>query len=140
MCPSVNTVQKYNQWLFFHGSMQIEKNDPENYHFFIISIVHLMYNANNDKLVMKNFNRHSSHGRHCSKRRELAPYAHSRGSHAFTHTFTSTQLQPLCAKRQLSYYRSWNQFFMLKVPEGIINPNIMQGVNSASRKPCSKGK
>ena len=28
---------------------------------------------------------------------------HSHGSHAFTHTLTSTKLQPLCAKRQLTY-------------------------------------
>ena len=32
------------------------------------------------------------------------------GSHTFTHMLTSTQLQPLSpAKRQLSYYRFWNQ-------------------------------
>ena len=57
---------------------------------------------------MKNFNRRSSHGHHGSKRRELAPHAHSRGSYAFTHTPTSTQLRPRCAKRQLSYYIIWN--------------------------------
>ena len=60
-------------------------------------------------VIMKNCNRHSSHGHHGSKRRELAQHAHSRGSHAFTHTPTSTQLQRHCAKRQLSYYRIWNQ-------------------------------
>ena len=43
---------------------------------------------------MKNFNRRSSHGHHGSKYRELAPHAHSRGSHAFIHTLTSAQLQP----------------------------------------------
>jgi hypothetical protein len=59
---------------------------------------------------MKNFNRRNSHGHHGSKRRELAQHAHSRGSHAFTHTLTSTQLQPRGAKRQLSYYRIWNRF------------------------------
>ena len=42
---------------------------------------------------------------------------HSRGSHTFTHTLTSTQLQPLCAKRQLSFYRIWNQIYIFKVPE-----------------------
>ena len=30
------------------------------------------------------------HGRHGSKRRKLAQHAHSRGSHAFTHTITTT--------------------------------------------------
>ena len=57
-------------------------------------------------LIMKNFNRRSSHSRHGSKRRKVAQHAHSRGSHVFTHTFTSIQLQPLCTKRQLSYYRN----------------------------------
>ena len=53
------------------------------------------------------------------KRRELAHHAHSRGSHAFTHTLTSTQSQPrCCAKRQLSYYRIWDRIIILKVPEG----------------------
>ena len=33
---------------------------------------------------------------------------HSRGSHTFTHTLTSTQLQPLSTKIQLNYYKSWN--------------------------------
>ena len=47
-------------------------------------------------------NRHSSHGHHGSKRHELAQHAHSRGLYTFTHTVTSTQLQPCCAKRQLS--------------------------------------
>ena len=55
-------------------------------------------------IIMKNFNRCSSHGHHGSKLRDLVQYAHSHGSHAFTHTFTSTQLQPCGAKRQLSYY------------------------------------
>ena len=37
---------------------------------------------------MNNFNRRSSQ---FSKRRELAPHAHSRGSHAFTqHTYINT--------------------------------------------------
>ena len=49
---------------------------------------------------MKNFNRH----------REMAQDAHSRGSHAFTHTLIPTQIQPRCAKKhQLSYYRIWNR-------------------------------
>ena len=66
---------------------------------------------------MENFNnRRSSHGNHGSERRELAQHARSRGSHAFTHTLTSTQLQPLGAKRQLSYYRIWNRMLILKVP------------------------
>ena len=41
-----------------------------------------------------------------TKHRELAQHAHSHGLHAFTHTLTSTQLQPRGAKRQLSYYFS----------------------------------
>ena len=40
------------------------------------------------------------------KRRKLAQHALSHGSHAFTHTLTSTQLQPCGAKHQLSYYFS----------------------------------
>ena len=36
-------------------------------------------------IVMKNFNRRSSHGHHGSKRHELAQHAHARGLHAFTH-------------------------------------------------------
>ena len=39
-------------------------------------------------MIMKNFNRCSSHGHHGSKRRGLAQYAHSHGSHAFTHMHT----------------------------------------------------
>ena len=35
-----------------------------------------------------------------------------------THTLTSTQLQPRCAKHQLRYYRIWSQIFILKGPEG----------------------
>ena len=47
---------------------------------------------------MKNFNRHSSLGHHGSKskHRELAQYAHSHGSHAFTHTLTSTVTTMWC--------------------------------------------
>ena len=67
---------------------------------------------------MKNFNRYCSHGHHGSKHQKLAQHAHSRGSHAFTHTLTSTWLQPHCAKRQLSCIRIWNNIFILKVPEG----------------------
>ena len=37
-------------------------------------------------IIMKNFNRRSSHDDHDSKHRKLAHHAHSRGSHAFTHT------------------------------------------------------
>ena len=49
---------------------------------------------------------------------ELVQHTHSRGSHAFTHTLTSTQLQPRGAKCLLSYYRIWNQIFILNVREG----------------------
>ena len=51
---------------------------------------------------MKTFNRRSTHSDHGSKSRKLAQHAHSLGSHTFTHTRTSTQLQPL-SKRQLNY-------------------------------------
>ena len=51
--------------------------------------------------LMKNFNSRDSHGHHGSKRRELVQHGHSHGSHAFTHTVTSTQLQPRGAKRRL---------------------------------------
>ena len=45
-------------------------------------------------------------------------------TYSLTH-FTSTQLQPPGAKRQLSYYIIWNIFF-LKVPEG-------RGANRSTR-------
>ena len=57
-------------------------------------------------IMMKNCNRRDSHCKHGSKRRELTQHAHSHGSHALTHTLTTTQLQPRGAKRQLSYYFS----------------------------------
>ena len=69
-------------------------------------------------IIMKNFNRRRFHGHHGSKCCKLVQHAHSCGSHTFTHTLSSTQLQPHCAKRQLSYYIIWNQIFILKVPEG----------------------
>ena len=56
--------------------------------------------------IMKNFNRCNSHSHHGSKRLKLAQHAHSHGSHAFTRTLISTQLQPCGAQRQLSYYFS----------------------------------
>ena len=59
-------------------------------------------------IIMKNFNRRNSHSHHGSKRLELAQHAHT-----FTHTLISTQLQPRCAKRQLGYYKIWNQIFIL---------------------------
>ena len=54
----------------------------------------------------QNFNRLSSLGHHGLKRCELSQRAHSHWSHAFTHTLTSTQLQPRVVKHQLSYYFS----------------------------------
>ena len=44
-------------------------------------------------------------------------HTHVDRRHSLTH-FTSTQLQPRCAKRQLSYYRVWKHNFILKEPEG----------------------
>ena len=49
------------------------------------------------KLIMKNFNRHSSHGHHGQS-----------ATNCYNH------IVPKC---QLSYYRIWNQIFILKVPE-----------------------
>ena len=43
-------------------------------------------------IIMKNFNRCSSHGDQGSKRSELAQHAPSFGLHAFTHTLTWTHL------------------------------------------------
>ena len=51
-------------------------------------------------MTIKNFNRCNSH----------VTMAQS--------AFTSTQLQPCCAKRQVSTFRIWNQIFILKVSEG----------------------
>ena len=57
-------------------------------------------------IIMKNFNRCSSHGHHGSKRCKLSQQAHSHGLYAFTHTLTATQLQLHGAKSQHSYYFS----------------------------------
>ena len=68
---------------------------------------------------MKNCNRRSSsHGHHGSMCHKLAQHAHSRGSHAFTCTPTSTHFQPRCAKRQLSYYRIWIWILLLSERTG----------------------
>ena len=47
----------------------------------------------------------NSHGHHGSTHRELVQHTHSHGSHAFSHTLTST-LESRAVKRQLSYYFS----------------------------------
>ena len=47
-------------------------------------------------------------------------------------THSLTQLQPRCAKHQLSYYRIWNQIFILKAPEGSGRANW-----STQRKPLT---
>ena len=60
-------------------------------------------------IIINNFSGCNSHGHHGSKRRELAQH----GSHAFTNTLTPTQVQPSCAKCQLSYYIIWNRFYFL---------------------------
>ena len=44
-------------------------------------------------------------------------HTHVDRTHSLTH-FTSTQLQPRGAKRQLSYYRILESIFIFKVPEG----------------------
>ena len=67
---------------------------------------------------MKNFNRRSSSGHHGSEHREqLAQHAHSRGSHAFTHTLPSVQLQPRCAKApaQLLLFSAYWDFSCLEI-------------------------
>ena len=58
-------------------------------------------------IIMKTFNGH--HG--ATRTLTWIARIHS-------HTFTSTQLQPRCAKRQLSCYMLWNRNYNLKVPEG----------------------
>ena len=58
-------------------------------------------------IIMKNFHKRSSHGHHGSKRSELA-HTHMDRTYSLTH-LQSTQLQPRCTKRQLSYYRIRNQ-------------------------------
>ena len=62
-------------------------------------------------IIIMNFDRRSSHGHHGSKRHELAQHAHSCGLHALARTLslTPTQLQRRCAKRQLSYCRTWQR-------------------------------
>ena len=72
-----------------------------------------LLNVGGQQLIMINNNDNEG-----SKRRQLVQHAHSSGLHAFTQALASTQLQPLCAKRQLSYYRFWSHIFILKVPEG----------------------
>ena len=81
---------------------------------------------------MKNFNRPCSHGHHGSKRRKLVQHAHSCGSHAIAHTLTSTQLQPRCAKRQLSYYRIWRPgvFSPRSLPCGIAGLSVANWRNT----------
>ena len=45
--------------------------------------------------------------------------------HSFNH---------ICAKRQLSYYRIWNEIFILKVPEG--GGCISEFLEKKTRKPA----
>ena len=70
----------------------------------VFVVVFCVYGWNEWMNEMENFNRRSSHGYHGSKLRVLAQHAHSRGTHAFIHTLTSTKLHARCAKRQLSCY------------------------------------
>ena len=60
---------------------------------------------------MKNFNRPSWF----KAQRTGATHTHVDRTRSLT--LTSTQLQPLCAKRQLTYYIIWNRTFILKVPK-----------------------
>ena len=65
----------------------------------------MLYHVLSEKPVLllllwkRTFYRRNYHGHHGWKRRELAQYAHSRRSHAFNNTLTSTQLQPRGEKR-----------------------------------------
>ena len=96
--------------------MEVERKVTQALTFFLCKCVLLLVLL---LLIMKNnFNRRSSHSHHGSKRHELAQHVHSRGSYTFTHTLTSAQSQPLCVKRQLSYYRIWNQFFCFEGTRG----------------------
>ena len=73
---------------------------------------------------MKNFNRCSSPGHHGSKCCELAQHAHSRGSHAYTHTNTvTTTLREALAQ----LLQNLDSNFILKVPEG-------GGANQSTRR------
>ena len=63
-------------------------------------------------MTMKKFDRRSSHGHRGSK----APLTGAARTLTWiarihSHTLTSAQLQPRCAKRQLSYYIIWNRTF-----------------------------
>ena len=65
---------------------------------------------------MKNFNGHSSHDHHGSKRRKLAQHrTHVDRTHSLTQLHQHSY-NHVCAKRQLSYYRIWNPMFILKEP------------------------
>ena len=62
--------------------------------------------------IMKNFNRRSAVPM-VTKAQSSANWrnTHSCGLHSFTHALTTQlhlHLQPLCVKRQFSYYRIWN--------------------------------
>ena len=68
---------------------------------------------------MKNFNRRSPHVHHGSKRRKLAQRAHSRGSHAFTHTlYINTFTTTLCEPPAQLLNNLEFIILILKVPEG----------------------
>ena len=61
-------------------------------------------------IIMKNFNRHSFHGHHGSKRRDLAQHTHWCGSHAFLNSFgpitaliTASESAPLEEADNCSY-------------------------------------
>ena len=64
-----------------------------------------------------NFNWRSSHGHHGSKRRELTQHAHSRGSHAFTHTLINTVTTTL-RETPAQLLRNLESIIILTVPEG----------------------
>ena len=67
-------------------------------------------------IIMKNFNRRSSHGHHGSKApRTGATRTHVDRTHSLIrHTYTY-QHNRVMRKRQLSYYTIWNRIFTLKV-------------------------
>ena len=65
-------------------------------------------------IVMMNFNCRSSQGHHGLKCRELKQHAHSRGSHAFTHTYintvttTSYMYTSAAGKFSVQIHMKWN--------------------------------
>ena len=68
-------------------------------------------------IVMKNFNRRSSHGHHGSKRHELAPHALTWIAHIHSHTYMNTVTTTLC-EVPAQLLQNLESILILKVPQG----------------------